>query len=182
VESAVIASHPMPRYVPSHIMQRMIAAFIVALLACFVPRADAVPPADAVTPITEFESALRTHLAAIETKDFDSLVETITESDTLTLIFPDGERWDTRKQYVDFHRGWFKETNWHMTFKIERLIERGEMGTAFVRYTYDATDADGKTKHSDTWLTLVFVKEKNGWRLVFDQNTKIAAANPPPAP
>lgn len=148
---------------------------VVALLLAFASIAGA----RAVTPITAFEATLRDHLAAIEGKDLDRLLATITTGESLTLIFPDGERWDTRRQYVDFHRDWFRDTRWTMKTHVERTIERGDMALAFVRYRFDTTRDDGTASHSDTWLTLVFVKEGGAWRLVFDQNTKITT--PPPA-
>lgn len=154
----------------------MIRSLIRWLIVPVVLVAASIAPARAVTPITAFEATLRDHLAAIETKDFDRLIATITQGETLTLIFPDGDRWDTRKQYVDFHRDWFRDARWTMKTHVERTIERGDLALAFVRYQFDTTRDDGTASHSDTWLTLVFAKENGQWRLVFDQNTKITTA------
>lgn len=48
---------------------------------------------------------LDAHLAAIQAHDLRALLATVTSGNELTLIFPDGEKLDSRQQYVDFRIG-----------------------------------------------------------------------------
>jgi hypothetical protein len=92
---------------------------------------------------------------------------------------PDGEKLDTRRDYVELHRQWFAtDDNGRFDFEIERTIETPSLAVALVRYTYASSGA-GRERRSTAWLTLTFALEEGEWRLVFDQNTPIAPAATP---
>jgi hypothetical protein len=55
-------------------------------------------------PGPPFEPALKAHLAAIVSRDLDALLPTLTTRDDLTMIAPDGTKFDTKEEYVGFHR------------------------------------------------------------------------------
>lgn len=149
----------------------------LAACASHAPVATAPPPAS-----PSLRSAVEAHLAAIPSRDLDGLLATITEHDELTLIFPDGEKLDTRQQYIDFHKQWFADGNWTFQAEIVDLVEAPDMGLALVRYRYDASNPDGSPRSNTSWLALTFRLENDGaWRLVFDQNTRIAPADSVPA-
>jgi hypothetical protein len=50
------------------------------------------------------------------------------------------------------------------------LLVRGDLGMALMRTTY--TDEAGSRQG---FLALTFAREQSRWRLVFDQNTRIAS-------
>jgi ketosteroid isomerase-like protein len=115
-----------------------------------------------------FRETVAAHVAAIEARDLDALLATVTTGDSLTLIFPQGTTFHTRQEYVDFHREWFTDTGWRMEMEPISTTVHGDLGIALVRTTY--TDDAGPRQ---AMLALTFAHGHDGWRLVFDQNTRI---------
>jgi hypothetical protein len=124
-----------------------------------------------------FRTTLDTHLNAISTRNLDALLPTITDGKDLPMISPSGFKYDTRQQFVDFHRQWFAAYDkGKLDFEVVQVIESLALAHALVRYRYSRLAKDGKTESNDNWLALTFALEKNSWRLVFDQNTAISSA------
>jgi ketosteroid isomerase-like protein len=143
--------------------------FLAMLLpAACVASAPRVPVNSADVPTAEFQETVRAHIAAIKARDLDALMRTVTTHDSLTVIFPGGETIHTRDQYVAFHRTWFADTTWTMDLRHESFTIRSDFGVALLRTTY--TDAAGPRQ---ALLSLTFAREPGGWRLVFDQNTRV---------
>jgi ketosteroid isomerase-like protein len=132
---------------------------LIALLACGTVAAED----------RQFQRTLTAHIDAIRNRDLKALTDTITAGDSLTLIFPNGTITNTRQEYVDFHRKWFADQDWKMQLEPVSLLVRSDLGTALLRTTY--TDAAASRQGL---LSLTFAREQGEWRLVFDQNTRIA--------
>jgi uncharacterized protein (TIGR02246 family) len=130
----------------------------------------------AVTP-DSLRATLDTHLAAINARDLDALLSTVTTGEQLTLILPNGKVLRTREEYRKLHVDWFGESDWRMQFDVDSLHEFGDVGVALVKYRSQTKQADGnyETKR-EAWLSLTFARENGRWRLVYDQNTVIPAA------
>src|SRR5262245_4583933 len=123
-----------------------------------------------------FRPAVETHLSAIASRNMEALIPTLTTGEDLVMIAPNGMKWETRQQYVDFHRQWFASPDGgKLNYEIVSTVESPQLSQALVRYTY-ATAAQPKS--DPTWLALTFALEDGAWRLVADQNTSIS---PPPA-
>lgn len=119
-----------------------------------------------------FNETLQKHLDAISQKNLDVIKATV--ADSVTLIFPDGEVLRSKQKFVEFHINWFKDPAWKMTTEILRVQEDGQLAYGLVKYKLINYNKDGSTKsQSTTYLVLVFEKQKSGWKLVHDQNTKI---------
>jgi len=132
-------------------------------------------PRPSAVPVPPLRAAVEAHLAAISARDMDALLPTLTGGDSLTMIAPNGHKFDTRRQYVDFHRQWFaaKDDGKLEVIEIARIIESPALGHALIRYRYNSRDQAGKTQAAVSWLALTFALEKDSWRLIFDQNTFI---------
>jgi hypothetical protein len=139
-----------------------IAAFSLLLAASCVHS----PP-----PAPDFSSALNTHLAAITSRDLDGFTATLTDRPDLRVIFPNGELVGTTQEVIAFHKEWFADDQWVMEPVVETVIEGSDMSAALIRYDYRDTP-DGTPR--STWLILIFQLENGEWRLVHDQNTRIA--------
>ncbi|UHQ23945.1 SgcJ/EcaC family oxidoreductase [Lysobacter sp. 5GHs7-4] len=140
---------------------------------------SAMAQAAAATPPRSLQATLDAHLAAINARDLDALLATVTRGERLTLILPNGQVLDTREQFRALHVDWFAERDWRMRFEIRSLRELGDVGVALVKYESQALQADGSFQtRRNAWLSLVFAKEADGWRLVYDQNTVIPPATP----
>ncbi|WP_162806672.1 YybH family protein [Sphingosinicella terrae] len=122
-----------------------------------------------------FEDVVENHVAAVTARDLDALVATVTHGDRLLLIFPDGRRTDSRSDYLAFHRDWFADPGWTMEFERIALDAGAGYGHALYLTTFDQ-DGSGPQAPRSSWLSLGFRLERGQWRLVHDQNTRIAAA------
>jgi len=149
----------------------------VLLAACAgASRSSATAPSSA----PPFRAAVEAHLSAVARRDMDALLPTLTGGHELTMIAPDGHKFSTRREYVDFHRQWFAaKDDGKFEIEIIRTIESPALGHALVKYRYSSKDESGTPRATVAWLALTFALENGSWRLVFDQNTLIAA---PPAP
>ena len=124
-------------------------------------------------------ATLDAHLAAIQARDLDGLLATVTGGSQLTLILPNGNILRTREEYRQLHVEWFAEQDWKMVFEVLEVRELGDAGVGLVKYQAQELQPDGTYRtRREALLSLVFTREAGSWRLVFDQNTVI----PPPAP
>lgn len=144
------------------------------LLLCLLAMAcTPSPPAeitqDRAADETSFQEVVAAHTAAIQERDLDALVATVTTGDSLPVIFPEGIMIQTRQEYIDFHRDWFADDTWTMELEPVSTTLGDGFGVALLRSTY--TDDEPSRK---ALLALTFARERDGWRLVFDQNTRIA--------
>ncbi|MDY7094338.1 MAG: nuclear transport factor 2 family protein [Acidobacteriota bacterium] len=151
---------------------RFVFVMVSFFLACFLTACSGLgtstAPAPAPDTEDEFRKAVSVHVDAVQNRDLETLLDTITTGEDLTLIFPNGTTYSTRKEYVDFHREWFADESWTMEMVPESFLVRGDLGIALMRTTY--TDEAGPRQ---ALLSLTFTREEGQWRLVFDQNTRI---------
>jgi ketosteroid isomerase-like protein len=121
---------------------------------------------------TDFRATLEKHLGAVAAKNIDVIAATV--ADSVTLIFPDGEVLQSKQKFIDFHKDWFKDTAWKMTTEILKATEGGALSYGLIKYQYTKLNGDGSIKtQSNAYLMLIFEKQKDGWKLIHDQNTKI---------
>jgi ketosteroid isomerase-like protein len=152
-----------------------IADFRLWATAAVLLGAPGPAPRTAAPAAPPFRAAVEGHLAAIARRDMSALLPTLTTGTALTMIGPNGYRWETRQQYVDFHTQWFAtKDDGKLTTEIVRVIESPALGHALIKYRYTSKDKDGKAQAIDSWLALTFALEGGQWHLVFDQNTLIA--------
>lgn len=134
-------------------------ALMLVLTACATTHPTPSPNGQAT-----FRPQLEAHLAAIEQRKLPALLASV--ADDVLVILPNGKTLASRAAFESFHREWFAETDWSMTFHIEQVVETSELAYGLVTYTY--TDPSGSKQR---WLVLVFRRTGATWRLVHDQNT-----------
>ena len=121
---------------------------------------------------SSFADVLPTHLKAITHKDLDGIKATV--ADSVLLIFPDGTALKSKTKFVEMHRNWFKDSLWKMSVKVLNTKETETLAYANVKYGYTTSKPDGSVASvSHTFLLLIFEKQKDGWKLIHDQNTTI---------
>jgi len=120
-----------------------------------------------------FEQGLKAHLEAVENRDINKLGPTVGKD--VTMIGPDGDIMESKIQFMEFHRNWFKMDQWEWKAKILETKSNDSLGYGLVKYRYTEKDSTGAQIYgSDAYLVLVFQNSGNGWQLVHDQNTRIA--------
>jgi len=153
----------------AHLKKYKISASIIAITAVALSLAACSAPTDPAASL-DFESAVRHHLDAVESRDLETFKSTLTKSDELYVIFPGGGLLDSTQAVVDFHREWFTDSDWVFDTKIVKTIPGTTQSTALVKYEFRDT-ADGPARQA--WLVLTFQLEDGSWRLIHDQNTRI---------
>jgi len=118
-----------------------------------------------------FTETLHTHLQAIQRRDIDPFLATLTTDEAMSVILPNGTLIETRSAFVAFTRDWFADPDWRITTDVVHTIETSEMGVALLSVTYDDLDQHGQPYQLRYYLSLVFAKQQGQWRLVHDQNT-----------
>jgi ketosteroid isomerase-like protein len=146
----------------------------LSALALLIVSACATP--GATSP--NFGDALRVHLDAVTSRDLVALEPTLSRTDELILIFPNGSLTRTKAEYLAFHREWFAETSWRMEFTPEWTRVSGRTAQALLRTRYRDTAADGSAIDNRGLLLMTFELQDDAWRLVTDQNTRVPAPNP----
>lgn len=119
------------------------------------------------------DGAIARHLAAIQARDLAGIEATITRGPDLLLIFPNGSMTATRAEYLQFHREWFADRGWTMNVTPVHVQRSGDYVHVLLRSAFDPDGAGPKTGGSNL-LALGFRLEEGEWRLVHDQNTRIA--------
>ncbi len=123
-----------------------------------------------------FKEDLKIHLQAIQNRNFADLEPTV--GDNVSMIGPDGTKMDSKEQFLEFHKNWFKLKNWEWKGNILKTESSDSLGYALVQYKYTQNDSLGKSIYeSNAYLILVFRNSKAGWQLVHDQNTRIENKN-----
>jgi hypothetical protein len=120
-----------------------------------------------------FETTLNAHLKAIGTRDWDAFERTLTKTDRLTLIMPNGRYSDDTPTFKRQMKSWLADKDWNWRYEILGATCVAETGIAVLRVGYDDLDEKGKNYKLNYLLSLTFVREQNEWRLVHDQNTMI---------
>lgn len=118
----------------------------------------------------DFDCSLNKHLQAIADKDWSAFEQTLSR-ETLPFILPNGKRSMSAERYRETLEPWFADKSWRFQAKELYRNVGADLGMVLLDVDYDEPERDGKPYHLDHYLTLVFAKEGQQWKLVFDQNT-----------
>lgn len=148
-------------------MRQPLLLLLATVIGCTQPEPSA---PDGPAPEAPFQIVLDRHLDAIHRHDLEALIPTLTTSDSLTLIFPDGTLIETREAFLDIHREWFADTTWTMIFEPVAVQDGEDIALAVVMWTLrDDSPRSGR----QALLSLGFRVEDGAWRLFHDQNTSL---------
>jgi len=127
-----------------------------------------------------FERTFAEHLRAIKARDLPALERTLTSSEDLPLILPNGRRLATRREFLDFHREWFASSTWTIEFEPVTRYFGTDLAIATLR-SHSTDVEDGEPVWGESWVTFTFRREGGRWALVHDQNTRIRTGKGTPA-
>jgi ketosteroid isomerase-like protein len=122
---------------------------------------------------SDYDATLKIHLDAIQNHDLTALLSTV--HDSVTLIFPNGQRLKSKKEFASFHQNWFNDSTWTLRPAILKTIKSDSVSYSLIQYQYNDIDSMGtRINPRSNYLLLVFKQGTDGWKLVHDQNTRIA--------
>lgn len=120
----------------------------------------------AVIGNSAFAAAIEEHLASISARDIERFARTLHRE--VRLIGPNGSMIVGYDDAVAAHRGWFAEPGWTFVPSVIWSGERAGGGWALTDVRYDAGG-----KRDRFLLFLLFVREGDEWKLIYDQNTPL---------
>jgi ketosteroid isomerase-like protein len=123
------------------------------------------------TPRAAFER----YIHSVVNRDYAQFVRSVTTNERFHFINSKGERLDSRREYLDWHRRWFGETNWEISYEPPLIAQEGNAAYAMAVFHYRERGAVGTCRRLDAYFTLVMVKENDEWRAVADIVTPISS-------
>lgn len=126
--------------------------------------------------LSTFRSALSTHLAAIEARDTAAFEATLTVEPNLTFVALTGATSTSKESFVKAMRAWLADADWSWKLEEVSLHADASVGVAVYRVNYRDLDPQGKPYTLNYVLSLVFARQGAQWRLVHDQNTRVAGS------
>ena len=120
--------------------------------------------------IKEFDETLSKHLKAIENRDLKLLLETVNR-DKIVLILPNGKYSDSFDTYREVNQDWFSDLSWEISYTISDKIVNEKTGIVTLKINY--INKETNQTELNYYLTLIFKRLNDGWKLVHDQNTII---------
>ena len=121
----------------------------------------------------DFKCTLDIHIDAIKSRNFQKFETTITQGEELTFILPNGKFFRSTKEYKSLLKDWFSQQGWTFSPEVISLVEGIDMASVLLQVDYREQNRKGKPYHLQHYLSLVFKKEGESWRLIHDQNTKV---------
>lgn len=112
----------------------LMCGILAAVASACAPGPDTVNPTPAASENgapPALRETVQAHLAAISARDLDAQLATVTMGDKLILSFPDGERLETRQQFVDARKQWYADDSWTFEGEIVDLIDSPTLGHAW---------------------------------------------------
>jgi len=128
----------------------------------------------AMADTSTFDAALETHLLAIEKRDWAGFDSTLTESDTLTFVLANGKFSKTKADFKKATQAWLADPDWSWNYQVLSTNSDTNTGVAVLNVQYTDKNEAGIEYKLHYLLSLVFSKERGGWRLVHDQNTLVS--------
>ncbi|MCK8481129.1 nuclear transport factor 2 family protein [Psychroserpens algicola] len=122
---------------------------------------------------TEFVAVLQKHLDAVSQKDLSTLETTLSPSGKMQLILPQTEVTNTVKEFVEYHREWFKDTTWSFKTKIKDTTIQPAMGIAIVEIVYSEPERDGKPYFNRMTISYALEKQNGIWYVIKDHASSI---------
>lgn len=121
----------------------------------------------------DYDATLKIHLDAIQEHNLQAMLSTV--HDSVTLIFPNGQRLKSKKEFANFHQGWFNDSTWTLSPAIIKTVKSDSVSYSLIQYQYNDIDSMGtRINPRSNFLLLVFQHGADGWKLIHDQNTRIA--------
>src|SRR3954470_9280780 len=88
---------------------------------------------------SDYDATLKIHLDAIQDHDLTALLSTV--HDSVTLIFPNGQRLKSKNEFATFHQNWFNDSTWTLRPSILNTVKSDSLGYSLIQYQYNDIDS-----------------------------------------
>ena len=119
------------------------------------------------------QAAYELYVQSVKRQDFEGFAASLTSGECFHYINSKGKRTDSRQEYLDEHRQWFKENNWEIDYESPIIIQHSDTAYAMAVFHYRERQPDGKVDRLDAYFTLIMVREEKEWKAVADIITPI---------
>ncbi|RPH29383.1 MAG: hypothetical protein EHM93_17515 [Bacteroidales bacterium] len=119
-----------------------------------------------------FLETLNAQLNAIQNRDLDGYVKTISQKSDIIMILASGKILNNRDSIIAMHKEWFASKTWSLKCTIDHTVVKKEFGIALLTFNYHDIDEHGKPYDVNNLLSLIFENQDGTWRLIYDQNTR----------
>ena len=125
-------------------------------------------------PGLSIKETFEIYVKSIQKSDLENLFSTITDNERFMFLTSNGELFDSRKAYYEFHEKWFERKDWEMPVELLECHEDADYGWATAIFHYRSGMPGGGRYLLDSYFTLIFHVENNVWKAVADLCTLIA--------
>ncbi len=116
-------------------------------------------------------TVMKTHLDAVTNRDLKTLESTLAPNGEMQLILPGEDIIFTTEKFMEFHRGWFKDSTWTFETKILNADLGDTFGMAVTELTYREPDRNGKPYFNRQIVSYDLKKMNGKWYVVKDHCT-----------
>lgn len=120
-----------------------------------------------------FDQTLQTLLEAIQHRDLDQFLSTVSIDEEVSFILPNGALIEGRAAFINLNTAWFADPDWQMDVKVLHTIETPEMAFALMYADYRDISIAAEPYARQHYFCLVFTKKDDRWVLVHDQTSVV---------
>ena len=121
-----------------------------------------------------FDAAFNSFMKALATKDRATFQSFLAPDAFAQAILPPSRSYTSLAAYEASQDHWFESRTGSFEFKVIRTEEADRLAFGLVKATYSNVDTSGKPFTMELWISFVFRKSGNGWKMMFVQNTPIS--------
>jgi predicted metal-dependent hydrolase len=121
----------------------------------------------------QFTDLLQTHLNAVSEKNIEKLITTLPPDSNFLFILPNSSPTKSSKDFIQFHKEWFKDTLWTFETKILEANVGEIMGIALVEAFYKEPERNGKPYFNKMSVSYALKKIEGKWYVIKDHASSI---------
>lgn len=118
-------------------------------------------------------ATMQKHLDAISNRDLKTLQSTLSPEGNMQLILPGTEIIEKTDGFMDYHREWFKATNWTMDSKVLNSEVGETLAMIIVESIYKEPERDGKPYFNRMHISYNLKKINDKWYIIKDHMASV---------
>jgi len=120
-----------------------------------------------------FHQTLRTHLDALNTKNFAELQKSLSPDGTMYMIRPNTPVIHSTASYEEYHQNWFQDDSWKLKGAITDSYVGTDSGIAVAEIRYEIPNRDGKSYWNEMTISYGLKKVQDNWYIIKDHSSSV---------